>query len=149
MKKALLFSLMIIFISSVSAQEKYKKLGNYYYNKKAIIFDSIKLQVNDTLFLGFGSGANKNFVFITYRPNVLTYDVSKGPEPISPRFANGFLVLKEIKTGKAFGREYFDAIFYANGFKLKISVDLQNAYQSGEVKRFSSEKIDPSTIETM
>ena len=143
--KTLLFIFTVVCLGA-SAQNSYKRSGNMLYNKTSVIVDSFRLQVGDTVYLGFGSGTNKKFVFINFRPNVWTYDVNRGPEPLTAFYAHGFMVLKELTIKKVFKQEYPDMLFTVNGSKLKVLPDLYNAYLSGEIKRFSSEKIDVSVI---
>lgn len=145
MKYFLFLLISLLFLTSGQAQ--YKKQGNVLFNKTSIVIDSFKIEMGDTLYFGFGSGANKQFIFIHFRPTVLNYDANTGLQSLPAAYANGFAVLKQITIKKVLGKVYPDVVFQLNGSKVKALIDIPNAFQTGEIKRIASDKIDPSSIE--
>lgn len=126
-----------LFTSDVYAQE-YKQSGNIKYNSNSVIIENYKLQKGDTVYLGFGSGADKQFIFVFMKPNVLTYNPGKGFEGVPAMFANSALVIKSIGVKKVMGNDAVLIDYTINGKKVNIGIDLYNAYKSGEVKGFSN-----------
>lgn len=133
----LIIFLMILNSSFKTFGQDFKQLGNIKYSQNSIIVENYKLQIGDTVYLGFGSGANKQFIFCWLRPNALTYDVNNPLQGLPPTFANLPVVVKEIKIKKTLGKEYVDVIYMPTTTKLKISIDIYNALLSKEIKGFS------------
>lgn len=133
----ILFSLISL---TATAQDNYKRDGNILYNKQAIVIDSITINVGDTVYLSFGSAANKDFSFVLFRPVLFAYDITKGIQPVDASYSNTALVLKQIAMEKLEGRKYSDGIFQLPGSKTKICIDLYNAIAAGEIKRIAPKK---------
>jgi hypothetical protein len=130
-----LFPLLFTVISfAATAQSNFKKDGHILYSKSTIVINTDSLHVGDTVYLQFGSGANKDFLFASYRPVLFAFDITKGIEPLPSGYANMPLILKQIAIEKLSGMKYSDGIFNVPGNKTKICVDLYNAVQSGEVR---------------
>lgn len=134
------FFIIFFFLSAKSFAQDYKKFSNYYwYSQNSIVVDTTELQKGDTLFLGFGSGINKRFVFVQFR-NLMLASAGGGFEPLTSIYSHGYLLIGDIKIKKAFGKEYPDVMLYINGTKMKAYCDLYNAIQSGEIVRTTGRK---------
>ena len=106
------------------------------FKKDTMVIGDVRLVPGDTIFMGYGSGINKQFVFIHWRPTVLTYEVGAGPEPLGAQFANGFIIYAGGKRKKALGKEYFDPVYLINGTKYRVMMQVGNALGVSEIKRF-------------
>jgi hypothetical protein len=96
-----------------------------------LIYENHRLLPGDTIHLGFGSGENKRFLFVQFRLNTIL-----GGTPVDHRYSNAFIIYEGVKQKKALGKKYFDPLYFVNGTKYGVFIDLKNAVGSNEVKGF-------------
>lgn len=131
MKLILLLTFLLLCSLSTKSQN---------FKKDTLIVGEVHLLPGDTIHLGYGSGANKQFVFVHWRPGVMTYDLGSGPQGIEAIYANAFVIYGGVKWKKFGGKSYPDANFYLNGTKIRVMVMMTNALGVGEVKGFGVKK---------
>lgn len=136
-KKLTYLTIVLLLITKLSFSQEFKDGGNIKYSSDAVIIENYKIQKGDTIYTGFGSGVNKQFVFIYYRPNALTYNPAVGLEGVPAMFANSHFVIQSITVKKVLGKDAVDIRYTVGGKKVAVSIDLYNAFKSGEIKAFS------------
>lgn len=93
----LLFSFALtLFSIGVHAQD-YKTYGDFQYCKDTVIYQGVKLRPGDSIHLGFGSGASKDFLFVWQQ----MVDMKKRAPGIDHPFvqmAGVYMILKRIEV---------------------------------------------------
>lgn len=125
--------LCILFTLSAGAQT-YNEYYGWHYLNDTLLVQNKKIAPGDTVHLGWGSGNNKQFLFMYFMPTIMNAS-SSGPEYLPRAYSNQFMILKEIKELKLFGKKYASPVFWIYGKKtLKASGDVINAIAAGELK---------------
>lgn len=96
-----------------------------------LIYENYRLLPGDTIHLGFGSGVNKNFLFVVFHQS----SILAGSYP-DARFSNSFIIYRGQKVKKVFGKQYNDPVFGINDTKIRVILQMKNAVQSNEIKGF-------------
>jgi hypothetical protein len=128
---------LLLFPISVFSQD-YKTFGDFQYCKDTIVFKGIKLRPGDTVRLGFGSGVNKDFLFIFQQTSNMKKRVRGLDHPL-PQMANVFMILKRVDEGH--GKEGgvpYDFVAPIFGYKkedekIEWMAQLTNATESKEL----------------
>lgn len=96
-----------------------------------LIYDNYRLLPGDTIQLGFGSGVNKNFLFVVFHQSTVL-----AGSYLDARYSNGFVIYKGAKVKKFMGKQYDDPVFGINGTKYRVIIQFKNAVESNEIKGF-------------
>lgn len=137
MKRIFIIVVFALLLAKNTLAQDYKEAANIKYNSESVIVENFKLQKGDTIYLGFGSGGDKQFVFVFMKPNVLTYNPGKGLEGVPAMYANARLKIESIAVKKVMGNDAVDIKYSINGKKVNIGIDLYNAFKAGEIRAFS------------
>lgn len=132
--------LLIIFCLSplFSLGQEYKTFGDFQYCKDTIVFKGAKLKPGDSVRIGFGSGANKEFVFIFQQTSDMKKRV-RGIEHPLPQMANVYMILKRVdEVHRKQGGVNLDFVAPVFGYKkedekIEWMAQLTNATESKEL----------------
>lgn len=120
-----------------SAQE-YKTFGDFQYCKDTIIFKGIKIRPGDSVRLGFGSGANKDFIFIFQQTSNMKKWVRGLDHPL-PQMASVYMIMKRVDdVHRKQGGVSYDFVAPIFGYKreeekVEWMAQLTNATESKEL----------------
>lgn len=122
-----LFIVFFLLLASTSYSQILKVPDGFYNN------NSVNIKIGDTLRLGFGTGTDKDFLFVMQLPSAWNTSVAYDKiyyKYLNHQYSNQFMVYGETASKK-----HKDIpVFYVNGDrKMKYIVDLTNAIKSGEI----------------
>lgn len=131
--------LIVLFLCPLfSWAQEYKTFGDFQYCKDTIIFKGVKIRPGDSVRLGFGSGANKDFVFIFQQTSNMKKRVRSLDHPL-PQMANVYMILKRVDIGRVkSGGVFYDFVAPIFGYKkeeekIEWMAQLTNATEAKEL----------------
>jgi Short C-terminal domain len=146
----------IIFIIPFIATAQSNQTFNYYNfktDKDTIFYNEYKIKPGDTLYLGFGTGFNKDFLYIIQKPtiwNAQSYGGNIVLTYLSSMFSNAYLVFGVMEHKKFFGKKYDYPVFYVNGKeKNKYFADIYNGIKSKEIIALNGVEFKEKTGKTI
>ena len=130
--KKIIFLLLLAPVYCTAQQ--YTQYGDFKYCGDTLIFRGTKIQPGDSVRLGFGSGANKNFIFVFQQTSNMKKRLMGIENPL-PQMASMYLILKRIDKVKVRGFNIVEPIFGRNIPKERLEWSLQftNAVDSKEI----------------
>lgn len=126
--RKLLFLLLLSPVFCLGQQPE--KYWDFEFLNDTVFYNGKKIVPGDTLFLGWGSGPTKDFLFIVQVPKkeiVVRY--------LDRSASNAFMVFNGVRVQKAMKQKIVTPIFYVrNDERNQVYIDFKNASLSGEVK---------------
>jgi hypothetical protein len=119
---------LLIFLLLPLITKSQVALPNQYHDADTLIYNGKRIKPGDTLQLGFGSDANKDFVFISFYGGLMTATPAKMPAV----YANHQILFDHMIHK---GSDYYP-VFYLDGKKknsYRYLVDFGNAVLAKEI----------------
>ena len=133
--KTFLLLLSLTFFSAIHAQQQF---GDFKHSNDTLFIQDKMFLPGDTLHLGFGSGANKQFLFIAQQTSNMKKYVTNQPA-LPYQFANSYLIYKRIevvnKKQAGIKMNFVEPIFGTSlqDERLEWMISFTNAIKTGEI----------------